>query len=485
MNRKVALLLTLVLLVGLMPALPTLAQDPLIESVCLVTDVGRVNDGTFNQFAYKGMVDAVEDFDLDSTYIETTGQVDYATNIQTCVDSGYGAIITVGFLIQDTTLAAAQANPEVYFIGVDHFYGDAPPNLVGVQFREDQSGFMAGALAGLMTMSDIVAGVYGMDIPPVIKFRNGFENGVAHTNMDAQALGVYIQSFTDPATGAETAQQFIGEGADVIFGAGGPTGSGGIQAAAAVGVYAIGVDQDEYVTTFGNGESPGAEFLISSAMKRVDQGVYLSLQSLVEGDAMSFGGNRIFSAENNGIGLAPPHDADVPDEVLAQLDEIFAGLQDGSISTGVDPNSGEMLMDDMMMDKDDDMMADDDMMMSKAMVTAANLNVRSGPGLDYDVLTVIPRDSSYPALGRNADGSWVEIDVDGTVAWVSADWVEVAPSLDDLMVVDMMMMDDGEMMDDMDDMMEDDMSDDEMMDDKDDDEMMGEDEEMSDDDSGG
>ena len=156
MNRKVALLLTLVLLAGLMPALPTLAQDPLIESVCLVTDVGRVNDGTFNQFAYKGMVDAVEDFDLDSTYIETTGQVDYATNIQTCVDSGYGAIITVGFLITDATLAAAQANPEVYFIGVDHFYMDAPPNLVGVQFREDQSGFMAGALAGLMTESGIV-----------------------------------------------------------------------------------------------------------------------------------------------------------------------------------------------------------------------------------------------------------------------------------------------------------------------------------------
>jgi basic membrane lipoprotein Med (substrate-binding protein (PBP1-ABC) superfamily) len=436
-----------------MPALPAVAQDPLIESVCLVTDVGRVNDGTFNQFAYKGMVDAVEDFDLDSTYIETTNQVDYATNIQTCVDSGYDAIITVGFLIFDTTLAAAQANPDVYFIGVDHFYGDAPANLVGVQFREDQSGFMAGALAGLMTMSDIVAGVYGIDIPPVIKFRNGFENGVAHTNMDAQALGVYIPSFVDPATGAETALQFIAEGADVIFGAGGPTGSGGIQAAAAEGVYAIGVDQDEYVTTFGNGESPGADMVISSAMKRVDQGVYLSLKELAEGDAMSFGGNTVLSAANDGVGLAPPHDADVPDEVLAQLDEIFAGLQDGSISTGVDPITGEMLMDDMM---------DDDMMMSAtATVTADNLNVRSGPGLDYDVVAVISEGSSYPALGRNDDGSWVEIDADGTIGWVSAEWVEVDPSVDDLMVVDM------------------------MMDDMDDDEMMDEDEEMSDDDSGG
>ncbi len=355
MNRKVVLMLMLLLLATMSLVSPALAQDPLIESVCLITDVGRVNDGTFNQFAYKGMTDAVEEFDLDSTYIETTSQVDYNANIQTCVDSGYGAIITVGFLMTDATLAAAAANPDVYFIGVDHFYPEASPNQVGVLFREDQAGFMAGALAGLMTESGVVAGVYGIDIPPVIRFRHGFENGVAHTNMDAAALGVYIPSFTDPATGAETALQFIAEGADVIFGAGGPTGSGGIKAAAAEGVYVIGVDQDEYLTTFGNGETRGAEMLISSAMKRVDQGVYLSLAELVAGDDMNYGGNRVLAAENDGVGLAPPHDSDVPEEVLAQLEEIFAGLQDGSISTGVDPITGEMLdMDDMEEDMSDD-----------------------------------------------------------------------------------------------------------------------------------
>ena len=367
MNRKVLLVLTLVLLAGMSLLSPALAQDPLIESVCLVTDVGRVNDGTFNEFAYKGMTDAVADFDLDSTYIETTGQVDYATNIQTCVDSDFGAIITVGFLIADATRLAAEENPEVFFIGVDQFHAEAPANLVGVLFREDQAGFMAGALAGLMTESGIVAGVYGIDIPPVIRFRHGFENGVAHTNMDAEALGVYIPSFIDPATGAETARQFIDEGADVIFGAGGPTGSGGIQAAATEGVFVIGVDQDEYVTTFGNGESPGANMIISSAMKRVDQGVYLSLQALVEGDAMTFhgaAGIRTLSAGNDGVGLAPPHDADVPEEVSAQLDEIFAGLQDGSVSTGVDPITGEKIMDDMM---DEDMSDDDEEMMEEEM----------------------------------------------------------------------------------------------------------------------
>ena len=340
------LIIALALLTLIMGVLPVAAQDPLIDSVCLVTDVGKVNDGTFNQFAFEGMVAAAEDFDLETTFIETTAPTDYENNIQTCLDSEFDAIVTVGFLISDATLAAAEANPDVYFMGVDQGFAEAPENLVGIQFREDQSGFIAGALAALMTESDIVAGVYGVPIPPVIKFRNGFEQGAMYVNPDISTLGVYIDSFVDPARGAETALQLIDEGADVIFGAGGPTGSGGIKEAAGQGVMVIGVDQDEYFSTFGEGETPGAENLISSAVKQVDQAVYLSIEALANGDAETFydeDGNRAFSAENDGIGFAPAHDADVPEEVVDQLNEIYAGLQDGSIETGVDPNSGELL----------------------------------------------------------------------------------------------------------------------------------------------
>jgi len=257
-NAWLTFRLTLTMFAITLFGLPAQAQDALIESVCLVTDIGRVDDGTFNQGGYEGM------------------------------------------------LAAAQASPDVYFIGVDHFYSEAPANLVGLQFREDQAGFLAGALAGLLSDSDVGAGVYGIDVPPVARFRCGFENGVKHSNEGAQALGVHVPSFIDPATGAETALQFIVEGADVILGAGGATGSGAIRAAAAQGVYVIGVDQDEYLTTFGRGESPGAEFLLGSALKRVDQAVYLSLQALVEGDAATFhgeGGVRLLDAASEGIGL--------------------------------------------------------------------------------------------------------------------------------------------------------------------------------------
>jgi uncharacterized surface protein with fasciclin (FAS1) repeats len=159
-------------------------------------------------------------------------------------------------------------------------------------------------------------------------------------------LGVYLPSFTDPAAGGAAANSAIGEGADVVFGAGGPTGSGGIKEAAQGGTLVIGVDQDEYLTTFSNGEAPGAENLISSAVKRVDQAVYLALQALVEGgEAFPGGSNLILSAANDGVGFAEAHDAEIPEEVTTQMEAILAGLKDGSIVTGVDPVSGALLGD--------------------------------------------------------------------------------------------------------------------------------------------
>jgi basic membrane lipoprotein Med (substrate-binding protein (PBP1-ABC) superfamily) len=189
--------------------------------------------------------------------------------------------------------------------------------------------------------------VYGIDIPPVVKFRNGYEQGAKYINPDINLLGVYIDSFTAPDRGAALAEQLIGEGADVIFGAGGPTGSGGIAFAAAQGVKVIGVDQDEYFTTFQSGETTGSEFLISSALKRVDIGVYDMIEALVEGEGFP-GALYILSTTNGGITFAPAHDADVPEEVTAQIEELEAMLADGSLSTGVDPVTGDLLDMEMM-----------------------------------------------------------------------------------------------------------------------------------------
>jgi basic membrane lipoprotein Med (substrate-binding protein (PBP1-ABC) superfamily) len=287
---------------------------------------------------------AAVDFGLDSRYIETVAQTDYAVNIQTCLDEGFDAVVTVGFLIADATYAAAVENPDVYFIGIDQFIVEPLPNLVGIQAREDQAGFLVGAMAALLTDSGIIGGVYGVPIPPVVRFRNGFEQGARYINPDIDVRGIYIDDFLAPDRGAAAAEQLIGEGADVIMGAGGPTGSGAISYAATQDVLVIGVDQDEYFTTFDSGATDGAENLISSALKRIDNGVYQMIELLITSEGFGFE-SGMFNLEvaNEGIGFAPAHDADVPEEVTAQVEAILAGLVDGSIETGVDPLTGELL----------------------------------------------------------------------------------------------------------------------------------------------
>jgi basic membrane protein A len=320
------------------------AQDAGVEApdgftVRLVTDIGKVDDRTFNQYAYEGMVAAQECFGFETSYIETVSEADYAKNISTALEGGPGIVITVGFLLATDTLAAAEGNPETDFIGIDQFQETFPDNYIGVLFNEDEGGYMAGVLAASLSESGVIGVVGGReDVPPVVKLVNGYEMGAKSVNPDIRVLKIYNESFTAPDKGASDAEQFIGEGADVIFGAGGKTGSGGVAAAAAQGVWGIGVDQDEYFTTFNSGEAPGSEFLASSAVKRVDLGVFTQIVNVLSGEFA--GGIFALTAENGGITYAPFHDADIPDDVAAKLEETRQGLADGSITTGLDPATG-------------------------------------------------------------------------------------------------------------------------------------------------
>ncbi len=325
---------------------PTTAPETAgATTVCLVTDLGRVNDGGFNQSAYEGMLRAEADFGLTTKYIETQAQTDYEANINTCVDEGFDVVVTVGFLIYDATIAAAKANPDTFFVGVDQFPAESVANFVGIQFREDQAGFLAGAMAALVSESGKIGGVYGIDIPPVKKFRNGFEQGAKFIKPEIELFGVYIPDFVAPQLGAEAADAFVSEqGVDVVFGAGGPTGSGAIVRAAELGAFVIGVDKDEYLSTFGSGETPGADKIITSAVKRVDQGVYDMVAAVIEGGAgFPEGSLYLMDASLQGVGFAPAHDAGIADDVTAQVQAIFEQLASGELQTGVDPVSGDLL----------------------------------------------------------------------------------------------------------------------------------------------
>lgn len=322
----------------------TEAKDAGVEApegfvVRLITDIGKVDDQTFNQFAFEGMKAAEECFGFQTSYIETTSEADYARNIATSLEGTPDILITVGFLLATDTLDAAQANPEVKFIGVDQFQEQFPENYVGVQFREDEGGCLAGVAAGLLTETNVIGVVAGReDVPPVVRYVNAYESCAKQVNPDVQVLSIYNEAFNTPDKGASDASQFIGEGADVIFGAGGPTGSGGVVEATTQGLWGIGVDQDEYFSTFDGGKAAGADHLATSAVKRVDLGVFENIVAALKGEFQ--GGLYTLSAENGGITYAPPHDADLPQEVLDALEETRAALASGTFDIGVDPVTG-------------------------------------------------------------------------------------------------------------------------------------------------
>jgi basic membrane protein A len=303
--------------------------------VALVTDVGSIDDKSFNQSAWEAVQQAEADLGAQIDYVETADAKDYAANIQLFLDQNYDVIVTSGFAMGTATGEAAAANPEVYFIGTDQFQVEAIPNYTGVIFPEDQSGFLAGALAGMLNQSGTIAAVLGTDlVPPVVAFKEGFENGAAHVKPDINVISTYHPggldvAFNDPEWGATTARQAIDQGADVVFGAGGNTGNGAIiEVASTEGLYCIGVDTDQWETV------PEAHpCLVTSAMKLITPAVFDLISAYAESGTMT-AGNFL-----GPVGLAPFHDfeSQISQEIKDMLAEIDAGLEDGSISTGYSP----------------------------------------------------------------------------------------------------------------------------------------------------
>jgi basic membrane protein A len=299
--------------------------------VGLVTDVGKVDDKSFNESAWNALKQAEKELGAEIAYIETTDPKDYGKNIATFADKGFNVIVTSGFGLGEATAAAAKKYPNVKFIGTDQFQSETVPNLAGLIFEEDKAGFLAGALAAYMSQTGVVGAVLGTDVvPPVVKFGKGYENGAKFANPTVKVILAYhpgglAKGFVDPEWGKQTAVQQIDQKADVIFGAGGKTGNGALIAAAEKKVFCIGVDTDQWYTV-----PEAKQFMLSSAMKLITPGTFDLIKAAKNG---TFKGGNITGP----VGLAPFHDTEsqIPDAVKARLQEIDKGLKDGSIQTGV------------------------------------------------------------------------------------------------------------------------------------------------------
>src|SRR5919201_3708168 len=223
--------------------------------VGLVTDVGKLSDKSFNANSWQGVQDAQNDKGLcvKGSYIESNEPTDYQKNVETFVTQGYDMVVTVCFLLGDDTLAEAKKNPNTKFAIVDYAYSTPQPNLTGLIFKEDQAGFMIGALAGYMTKSKHVGQVVGLKIPPVQRYAEGYIAGVRYANPSVKVDTIYQgpgdgAPFNNPDWGKARAIDEINQGADILFGGGGNTGNGALLGALSKGVPCIGVDVDQFVS---------------------------------------------------------------------------------------------------------------------------------------------------------------------------------------------------------------------------------------------
>lgn len=303
--------------------------------VGLVTDIGKIDDRGFLQMSWEGLLKAKQELGVEVQYIQTTDPKDYAKNIDQFATAGYDMIVTSGFGLVEATPAAAKKYPNIKFLAIGQAPADPlPPNLVALDFPEDQGGFLAGVLAAMVSKANHIGAVWPTDaVPAVWRYGEGFRAGAKYVKPDIQIDVVYHndvgfdKTFNDPEWGKTSALAMIDKGVDVIFSGASDTTNGALLACAQKGVLGIGADSDAYLVL------PEAKsILLSSAMKMITPDTFAIIKSAVDG--------TFKSAHVQGhVGLAPFHDQEksVTPEIKAKLDQVLKGLQDGTLKTNVPP----------------------------------------------------------------------------------------------------------------------------------------------------
>ena len=320
MRKKVmAAVLTaaMVASVSAMPQMVAAADEEF--KIGLITDVGGVNDGSFNQSAWEGLEKAGEELGVEVNYLESATDADYQPNMETFVDEDYDLIISVGYMLADATREAAEANPDTKFAIIDDSSIDLP-NVTSLMFKAEQASYLVGYVAGLTTKTNNIGFVVGMTNETMNQFGYGYCAGAIDANPDITVQQFNANSFADSATGKTMANAAITNGADIVFQAAGATGLGVIEACQEAGVYAIGVDSDQ--------SSIAPKTVLTSAMKRVDNAVYDAVQELID-DKLE-GGVQTFDLAAGSVDIAPSQDL-ISDDVIKAVDEVKEKIISGDV----------------------------------------------------------------------------------------------------------------------------------------------------------
>jgi basic membrane protein A and related proteins len=289
----------------------------------VVTDIGGLNDRSFNALANKGRKDAEADLGAETRVLISDSNADYVPNLTTLAQQQFDLIVPVGFLMADATNTVASKLPDAKFAIVDFSAAglkDKPKNVEGLLFAEQEAGYLAGYLAGLWAKDNnakVVSTVGGQKIPPVDHYIAGFQAGAKEAYPGIETLNAYSQDFVDQAKCKEIALDQIAKGSKVVFQVAGGCGLGALDAAKAEGVQGIGVDADQAFL---------GDHILTSALKRVDVAVFDAIKRAQDG-TFKGGTDVLHSVENDGVGLGKigPAGTKYADQVKQVQDQIAAG----------------------------------------------------------------------------------------------------------------------------------------------------------------
>jgi basic membrane protein A len=294
----------------------------------LVTDIGGLNDRGFNHLAYLGLLEAKAKLGVKTTVSLSTSNAEYVPNLTSLARGGYDLVIGVGFTEAQAIDTAAHLFPHTKFAIVDvdqTTEPHKPPNLLGLLFREQQVGYLAGYLSGLeekrLPGKDVVGSVGGQKQPPVDRFIAGFQAGAKAADPGVTTLNAYSQDFVRQDLCKTIALNQIGSGAGVVFQVAGGCGLGVIKAAGEKNVWAIGVDADQsYIDP---------AHVLTSATKHVDVAVFKAIESVVDGKF--HGGNAVYGLEDDGVGLGKINPR-VPKSEVAAVKKVQREIVSGKIA---------------------------------------------------------------------------------------------------------------------------------------------------------
>jgi basic membrane protein A and related proteins len=301
-------------------------EKPAIK-VGLVTDIGGLNDRSFNQLANEGLERAKSELGVEGQAVTSESNADYVPNLSRLAQQQYDLVIGVGFLMADAVATVAKKFPDTNFAIIDFPQAGLkgkPANVRGLLFKENEAGYLVGYLAALYVKDkggdQVIASVGGQKIPPVDAYIAGYQAGAKEVTADITTLNGYSQDFVDQAKCKEIALNQIAEGAQVIFQVAGQCGLGALDAAKEKGVLGIGVDADQGYL---------GEHILSSAQKKVDVAVFETAKAVQDG-AFAGGEDQIFDLKSDGVALGKLNADGEP--FADQVEEVKQQIIDGEIT---------------------------------------------------------------------------------------------------------------------------------------------------------